>query len=415
MVSDNCFRFVTVEVSSTGTPCAPSGARSPRSSGGRSAASVSQVRADAVDGKTRPDRCGTATSCHSSPLAACTVSTWTRLAARRRRPDVSGRQSVLDGLGRLQVRQQAVHAAEGAAVSRSRRRRRRTRRVVRCRRTECAHLHVDAQHPAHFGDKVGDRMIEVPPQCGQLLGERADAAIPGRRIRFGATRDRRWRRPGRRCRRRARPARRCSVGTRRARPPARRRARRARRHSAVRSRAPSRQRGPVSTRTAARARRGIGHQPQHRHHVGDLVDGEQTRQADHLDRQTRAPAAPRPSARRRRCGAPAPRRSAPSHRRRRARDSATTTDRPPNCVRRQRRTAARTGPCRARHPGAAAATPPPPTAVAHRPTPHWPRAGCSAGYANWCAVRASGAGLPSASGKSVQNRGRLVADAPRQP
>ena len=92
-------------------------------------------------------------------------------------------------------------------------------------------------------------MFEVPAQGGQLLGECADAAIPGRRIRPG----------------RARIAdgvgqagevgvgsglRDDLRGTRGRAPRAVARAR-ARRHSAVRSRAASRKRGPVSTRTAA--------------------------------------------------------------------------------------------------------------------------------------------------------------------
>ncbi len=78
ILSDNAFRSLTSEVSSTGTPCSDTEARSPRSSGGRSAASVSQVRAEPVDGNTRALRWGTATTCHSSPLAACTVRICTR-------------------------------------------------------------------------------------------------------------------------------------------------------------------------------------------------------------------------------------------------------------------------------------------------------------------------------------------------
>ncbi|ETB28961.1 hypothetical protein O983_02625 [Mycobacterium avium 09-5983] len=81
ILSDNCLRLVTSEVSSTGMPNAPGRARSPRSSGGSSAASVSQVVLAVVEGKTPPDRCATATSCHSSPFAECTVSTWTRSRA----------------------------------------------------------------------------------------------------------------------------------------------------------------------------------------------------------------------------------------------------------------------------------------------------------------------------------------------
>ena len=95
-----------------------------------------------------------------------------------------------------------------------RRRYRRTHRVVR-RRCSCrggptrAHLDVDAEHPAHLGDKVGDRMTR---------GARAvrSARRPARRCghirqREYAVRrdpDRRWRRPGTRCRRRAPAARR---------------------------------------------------------------------------------------------------------------------------------------------------------------------------------------------------------------
>ena len=106
MVSDNCFRLVTAEVSSTGTPSTPSAERSPRSSGGRSAASVSQVRVDAVDGKMRVVRCGTATICHSSPLAACTVMTCTRSL---RHGDIGGCQTVLDDRGGVEVGQESRH------------------------------------------------------------------------------------------------------------------------------------------------------------------------------------------------------------------------------------------------------------------------------------------------------------------
>lgn len=81
ILSDNCFRSATADVSSTGMPCAPAEARSPRSSGGSSAGSVSQLLRDTVDGNTPRDRCATATTCHSKPLAACTVSTWTRSQA----------------------------------------------------------------------------------------------------------------------------------------------------------------------------------------------------------------------------------------------------------------------------------------------------------------------------------------------
>ncbi len=57
-------------------------------------ASVSQVRVDAVDGNTRALRCGTATTCHSRPLAACTVRICTRSCAP---PATSrGRQPVFD-------------------------------------------------------------------------------------------------------------------------------------------------------------------------------------------------------------------------------------------------------------------------------------------------------------------------------
>ena len=56
----------------------------------------------------------------------------------------------------------------------------------------------------------------------------------------------------------------------------------ARRHSAAMSRAPSRQRGPVSTRIAAAPGGRVGGQPQHRHHVGHLGHRQQPGQTDDL-------------------------------------------------------------------------------------------------------------------------------------
>ena len=84
----------------------PAVARSPRSSGGRSPASVSHVRIDAVDGNTRPLRCGTATTCHSRPLAACTVRICTRSCDDG---DLGGSQPVLHHHRGIQVGEQIGH------------------------------------------------------------------------------------------------------------------------------------------------------------------------------------------------------------------------------------------------------------------------------------------------------------------
>ena len=139
ILSDSCFRLVTSEVSSTGMPSAPAEARSPRNSGGSSAASVSQVLRDAVDGKIPPDRCATATTCHSKPFAECTVSTWTRSRATA---NGAGGKPFSTDLGRRPGRPTGPHTdavrtsvapSRRVFVRRNRRRRRRTRRGVRCR------------------------------------------------------------------------------------------------------------------------------------------------------------------------------------------------------------------------------------------------------------------------------------------
>ena len=46
-------------------------------------------------------------------------------------------------------------------------------------------LGVDAEHPPHLGDEVGQRMREMGAQRGQLTAERDDPAVPGGGIRIG--------------------------------------------------------------------------------------------------------------------------------------------------------------------------------------------------------------------------------------
>ena len=229
-------------------------ARSPRSSGGRSAASVSQVRATRSTGNTRPLRCGTATTCHSSPLAACTVRICTRSCAT---VDLGGREPVLHRPSAASRKASRSAPSRRAARPRSRPPRRRTRRGVRCRAspptTGCA-ARTSASTPSTRRTSATSRA------AGVRAGRAARSARgPARRSADGPPAssgrggpDRRWRRPGRRRRRRARPAATICVG-RCATPsaPPTPSSSTARRHSAAMSRPPSRQRGPVSTRIAA--------------------------------------------------------------------------------------------------------------------------------------------------------------------
>ena len=118
----------------------------------------------------------------------------------------------------------------------------------RLRRT---HFGVDAEHPAHLGDEVGQRMVQLRAQRGQLAAERHDAAIPLGEYRSARTRvaDGVGQAGGVGVRRRGGHDRRRRAHDRRSGRDRRvpRRAATARRRRA----APSRQRGPVSTRIAA--------------------------------------------------------------------------------------------------------------------------------------------------------------------
>ena len=96
--------------------CRPAGSvscgrssRSPRISGGSWAASPSQVLPRVI-GKTPSVRCGTATISHSSPLAACTVSTCTRPEAGRH---LARGQAVLPLGGGVQVVEQFPRPGTG--------------------------------------------------------------------------------------------------------------------------------------------------------------------------------------------------------------------------------------------------------------------------------------------------------------
>ncbi|SKX67382.1 Uncharacterised protein [Mycobacteroides abscessus subsp. abscessus] len=67
----------------------PGSARSPRSGPGNSLALRIHVVSALPPGKIRAATCGSATTSHSSPLAACTVRIWTRCSATSIRPGSS--------------------------------------------------------------------------------------------------------------------------------------------------------------------------------------------------------------------------------------------------------------------------------------------------------------------------------------
>ena len=186
----------------------------------------------------------------------------------------------------------------------------RTRRDVRC-------LTSPRRPGVPLGSRCRRRASGAPPRRDRTAGGRAGRAArsvrdPARRCADTpppnsrpASRDRRSRRRDRRCRRRVRLARQ----SRRAMP-----ARHPGRCLSPAATAPrclcrrAASAGPVRTRIAADPARRVGHQAQHRHHVGDLGDAEQPGQSHHLARAHRAPRGHRPSGPRPRCAAPAPQR-----------------------------------------------------------------------------------------------------------
>ena len=206
--------------------------------------------------------------------------------------DLGGRQTVLHLLGGVEIGQQAGtpsrraagevghHVGECVEVLGA--------RPARGHRLSRADLGVHPEHAPHLGDQIRQRVGQMAraarsvrgpaPRCGRIRSPSTPPAGP----------DHRSRRPGRRCRRRARPP-----------PRSARAALCARRRSGVVEfdRAPP-QRGDVASaqpppRPGEHAHRGgargrVGHQPQRRHHVGDLGHGEQAGQADDLDRHARA-------------------------------------------------------------------------------------------------------------------------------
>ncbi len=194
--------------------------------------------------------------------------------------------------------------------------------------------------------RSGSGCVQMRAQRGQFTAQRDDPADgPPAEYAAAAARDRRSRRPGRRRRRPGGGLRDDLVGRRGVARRAESSSSTARRHSAAMSRPPSRQRGPVSTRIAAAPGGGVGGQPQHRHHVGDLGHGEQPGQPDDLDRDA---ARGQRVGHRRGIGV-----AAHQHRGgRRGRAAlarlvvhAAPTGRPPSRVRPPRRTAVRTGWC----------------------------------------------------------------------
>ena len=234
-------------------PSAPAQARSPRSSGGSSAATVSQLLRDAVDGNTPP----TGAHRHHLPLQTFSGVHGEHLDPVPGDRQLGGRQTVLHHLGRVQVGQQAGDrrcrrsgCAFGVAGDRiGERVEVLGSRPARGGRHRGPDFAVDAQHAPHLGDQIGQGMTE--------MGSAARAI----------------RRPARRCAdipqpNTCRPGRGSPIDSARhalsvsgpaamaidsgvgVSPGCSRPVRRAR-HSAAISRAPSRHRGPVSTRIAA--------------------------------------------------------------------------------------------------------------------------------------------------------------------
>ena len=303
------------------------------------------------------------------------------------------RQTVLDFLGRVQIRQQA-------------RDRRRTRR------SGCA-FGVAGDHVGECVEMLGARPLRQRPPPGlrsrrpargaprrpgragndrvtaqrdQFAGQRADALISRRRIRVGRARiaDRVGQTCG--CRRRDR---RPSRSTRPWPPRARLSARpapRARRHSAAISRPPSRHRGPVSTRIAAAP--AVGSATSRSMATTSATSGMDNKPASPTT-STGNPAGAQGI--RDGCGVGV---AAHQHRGggradavgRGLADNAHAGGRRSTRVRRAHREATRSGRCRAGRPGASAALAPRPTVAAPPPRWRWRRAGPAAGCASWSAA-----------------------------
>ena len=247
MASDRPFRSPTRRCRAPARRAGPAGAVAASSSGGRSAGSLSQVRLDAVDGKIRADRCGTATTCHSRPLAACTVRIWTRPAATPSSARASRSRPRRRHRGRPAARPPGApaggvvghHVGEPVQVLGA--------GPAGRDRAGGPDLDVDPEPAAHLGHQIRHRVAEVVAQRGEFASQGGDAAVSGRGV--GVLRARVGQCVGQAG----------GVGVRAAaamissavaagRPGF---SATARRHSAVRSRAPSRHRGPVSTRMAA--------------------------------------------------------------------------------------------------------------------------------------------------------------------
>ena len=180
----------------------------------------------------------------------------------------------------------------------------------------------------------------------------------------------------------------------------------ARRHNAARSAVPSRHRGPVSTAIAATP--SAGSATSRRVETIWATSGIDSRPA----RPTTSTGIPR---------ATSSWAIGPASALRRTRTAAVTLrpsgaqfDRPPTAVRPRRRCAACTAPCRVAPRPRPQRAHPRPSAAGPRPTRRWPVRVCAAGCANWSAVRRWEPGAVG-TGKSVVKRGRLVAEAPRQP
>ena len=197
---------------------------------------------------------------------------------------LGGCQAVLHLHGSIQIREQTRHrrARPGGEVGHHVGERVQVlgARPSRCHWPGRPNLGVDAEHPAHLGDEVGQRVRQMGAQRGQLAAERDDPAVPGRGIRL--------RRPG--IADRVGQAGRVGVGgglrddllgggvVRR---------------PVIEFDGASPQRGDVATtqsppRPAQHLHRGgscggIGHQTQRRHHVGNLGHGEQPGETDDLD------------------------------------------------------------------------------------------------------------------------------------
>ena len=149
-------------------------------------------------GNTSAIRCGTATTSHSRPLAACTVSTCTRSASTSTSPGLEPVLGVLGGVQVVEQRGQGRHLGARREVGHDVGERVEVGAAggaVPVRRG--GHLDVEQQHPLGVGDQVGQRLRAVRGRsAASSAASAADPAVAVGGVALAAGRGRRARRPG---------------------------------------------------------------------------------------------------------------------------------------------------------------------------------------------------------------------------